>query len=189
MKAILLIAMSLVSFSASANYFKAGLGFNVGGEVEYSAPAGSTTGDWDSTFMTPLLLAYGFDMMGDVYGEVELGYRKHEIKDIGGFTVINEPTFLTAAFNIVGNAPMGAVTLTGGAGAFFGQYDPDDTTSDAGTGFGLQLFGGVDFAVNEAMTIGGELRYMTTVSDIGLDNSVDAEYTSTAVMINAKFGM
>jgi opacity protein-like surface antigen len=188
MKAILVIAMSLVSFSASANYFKAGLGFNVGGEVEYTDPTGTSKGDWDNTFMTPLLLAYGFDMMGDVYGEVELGYRKHEIKDIGGATVINEPTFLTGAFNIVGNAPMGAVTLTGGAGAFFGQYD-SDSALDSGTGFGLQVFGGVDFAVNEAMTIGGELRYMTTVSDIGLEFDNDASYSSTSVLINAKFGM
>ena len=188
MKAILVIAMSLVSFSASANYFKAGLGFNVGGEVQYSDPTGSLTADLDNTFMAPLLVAYGFEVMGDVHGEVELAYRKHEFKDIGGAAVVNEPTFLTGAFNIVGNAPVGAVTLTGGAGAFFGQYDPD-STSDSGTGFGLQIFAGLDLPINEAMTIGGELRYMTTVSDIGLDNNIDAEYSNTAIIINAKFGM
>lgn len=185
MKAILMIAMSLVSFSASANYFKAGLGFNVGGEVEFENSTGSVTGDLDSTFMAPLLVAYGFEVMGDVHGEVELAYRKHEY-DTAGATA--EPTFLTGAFNIVGNAPMGGITLTGGAGAFFGQFD-SDSALDSGSGFGLQLFGGVDFAVNEAMTVGGEVRYMTTVSDIGLDGNTDASYSSTAVMINAKFGM
>ncbi len=185
MKAILVIAMSLVSFSASADYFKAGLGFNVGGEVEFENTGGSATGDLDSTFMAPLLVAYGFEVMGDVHGEVELAYRTHEY-DTAGSTA--EPSFLTGAFNIVGNAPMGGVTLTGGAGAFFGQFD-SDSLFDSGTGFGLQLFGGVDFAINESMTIGGEVRYMTTVTDIGLELDTDATYTSTAVMINAKFGM
>ncbi len=188
MKAILVIALSIVSFSASADYFKAGVGYNFGGDVQYTGTTGSITGDLDSTFMAPLLLAYGFEMMGDVHGEIEVAYRQHEFKDIAGLTVINEPTFLTGAFNIVGNAPLGAVTLTGGAGAFFGQYDPDDT-SDSGTGFGLQIFAGLDLPVSEAMTLGAELRYMTTVSDIGLDNDVDAEYKSTSLIINAKFGM
>jgi opacity protein-like surface antigen len=186
MKLVMVIAMSLMSFSASADYFKAGLGFNIGGEVKDETP-GSTTGssDLDNTFMTPLLLAYGFEMMGDVHGEVELAYRQHEY-DLTGAT--SEPTFLTGAFNIVGNAPMGGVTLTGGAGAFFGQFDAD-SSSGSGTGFGLQLFGGADFAINEAVTLGGEFRYMTTVADIGLDNNADVSYNSMALMFNVKFGM
>lgn len=185
MKAILVIALSIVSFSASADYFKAGLGYNVGGEVEYTDPTGSSKEDLGGTFMAPLILAYGFEMMGDVHGEIELAYRAHEYDDS---TIINEPTFLTGAFNIVGNAPMGGITLTGGAGAFFGQFD-SDSVLDSGTGFGLQIFGGVDFAVNEAMTLGAEVRYMTTVADIGLENDVDGSYSSTAVLFNAKFGM
>ncbi len=184
MKLVLVIAMSLATFSASANYFKAGLGMNIGGEVEVQSP-GTGNFDLDNTFATPILLAYGFDVMGDVYGEVELAYRAHEY-DVTGATA--EPTFLTGAFNIVGTAPMGGVILTGGAGAFFGQFDADSTSGE-GTGFGLQLFGGLDFPINETVMLGGEFRYMTTVSDIGLDNNVDVSYNSMAVMFNAKFGM
>lgn len=185
MKFLMIAMMMFISFQASANYFKGGLGFNVGGEVEYDLPASSTIkGDFDNTFMSPLLLAYGFDMMGDVYGEIEVAYRQHEYDPSG----TAEPTFLTGAFNVVGNAPVGDLTLTGGAGAFFGNFDTD-ANAGSGTGFGLQLFGGVDFALNEDVTLGGELRYMTTVSDIGLDGNIDASYSSTAILFNAKFGM
>ncbi len=186
MKVLLLIAMSLVSLNASADYFKAGLGMNVGGEVKETSPTGSSKTDLDSTFMAPLLLAYGFEMMGDVHGEIEVAYRQHEFDDS---TAIAEPSFLTAAFNVVGNVPMGGVTLTGGAGAFFGQYDSDVSPLGEGTGFGLQLFGGVDFSLGNDVTLGGEFRYMTTVSDISLDLNRDVEYNSMAVMFNAKFGM
>jgi len=186
MKAILVIAMSLASFSASADYFKAGLGYNIGGEVQESSSTGSTSTDLDATFMAPLLLAYGFEMMGDVHGEIELAYRQHEYDNA---TVIAEPTFLTGAFNVVGNVPMGGFTLTGGAGAFFGQFDSDVATLGEGTGFGLQLFGGIDFLLGNDVTLGGEFRYMTTVSDISLDLNRDVEYNSMAVIFNAKFGM
>ncbi len=186
MKFLMIAMMMFTSFQASANYFKAGLGFNVGGEVETEIPAlGTTKSDLDNTFMSPLLLAYGFDMMGDVYGEIEVGYRQHEYDP----SSTEEPTLLTGAFNVVGNAPMGGVILTGGAGAFFGSFDSEDTTAGTGTGFGLQIFGGVDFALNEDVKLGGELRYMTTVSDIGLDNNIDASYSSTSAIFNVKFGM
>lgn len=185
MKTILCIVMSLVSLSASADYFKAGLGYNVGGDVQYSDATGSSTFDLDNTLVSPLLFAFGFEMMGDVHGEIELAYRQHELDS----TATQEPSFLSGAFNIVGNAPMGVVTLTGGAGVFFGKWDADTTVPSSGTGFGLQLFGGLDFLLNDTVSLGTEFRYMTTVADIGLSNNVDAEYNNMAVMFNAKFGM
>ena len=135
--------------------------------------------------MSPLLLAYGFEMMGDVHGEIELAYRANEYDDS---TVGNKPTFLTGAFNIVGNAPLSSVTLTGGAGVFFGQFD-SDANYNTGSAFGLQIFGGLDFPINESVTLGGELRYMTTVTKIGLDNDWDGSYNNTSVLFNVKFGM
>lgn len=185
MKTILSLAMLIFSFNASADYFKLGLGYNMGGEVKAKDSSGSATYDLDNTFMAPLLLAYGFEMVGDVHGELELSYRKHKYDNSQSTA---EPSFLTGAFNVVGNIPTGAVILTGGAGAFFGSFNSDSVAGN-GTGFGLQIFGGVDFPVNEELTLGGEFRYMTTVADIGLDKSVDASYNSMALMFTAKFGM
>ncbi|MBY0385389.1 porin family protein [bacterium] len=184
MKFLTMIAMVLISFNASADYFKGGLGYNMGGEVKFDSTGSSAKSDLDNTFMSPLLLAYGFEMMGDVHGEIELAYRQHKYDP----SVSAEPTFLTVGYNVVGNVPMGGVTLTGGAGAFYGQFDSDSILGK-GTGFGLQLFGGLDFVLNETVTLGGEFRYMTTVADIGLDNNVDASYNSMALMFNVKFGM
>ena len=187
MKAIFVIALSLGSFSASADYFKAGIGYSLGGKVKLdNNGAGPSSIDLDNNFISPLLLAYGFEMMGDVHGEVEVAYSKNDY-DVTGAT--NEPTVLTGAFNIVGNAPLGAVTLTGGAGVTFGSYDSDLAGADAGTAFGLQLFGGMDFPVSEAMKIGAEFRYMTTVTKFDLGSDVDGSYNNTSLIINAKFGM
>ncbi len=187
MKAILVIAMSLVSFSASADYFKAGVGYSLGGEVKLdNNGAGPSSIDLDSNFVSPLLLAYGFEVMGDVHGEVEVAYSKNDY-DVTG--AANEPTVLTGAFNIVGNAPLGAVTLTGGAGLTYGSYDTDLAGADAATAFGLQVFGGLDLPVSEAMTVGAEFRYMTTVTKFDIGSNVDASYNNTSLMINAKFGM
>lgn len=187
MKFFMIALMVFTSFQASADYFKGGIGYNVGGKVSGDHPTLSIPDeDLDSTFLAPLLLAYGFEMVGDVHGEVEIAYRKHEYKDD---TATAEPTFLTGAFNIVGYAPAGGVILTGGAGAFFGNFDSDNSALGKGTGLGLQVFGGFDFQVNEGLKLGGELRYMTTVTDIGLDNDVDASYDSMSVLFNAKFEM
>lgn len=183
-----LLATLLVSFSASANYFKAGLGYAVGGDVKMEGPNvlnGSDKEDIDGSFMSPLMFAYGFEMIGDVHGEVELAYRKN---DLDGGSTLN-PTALTAAFNVVGNAPMGALSLTGGAGVTFGSYDLDLDPFDAGTAFGLQIFGGVDFPINETVSLGGELRYMTTVTDADIGFETDYSYNNTSLMFNAKFGM
>lgn len=190
MKMFFALAILFVSFNASADYFKAGLGYGVGGEAEVEVGPITSKGDFDSTFMTPLILAYGFEMMGDVYGEIEFGYRKNEYEDP---TNLSEPTALTGAFNVVGNAPLGSVTLTGGAGFTFGSYDLDANNYDAGTAFGVQLFGGLDFPINESVTLGGEFRYMTTVTqfDAGTvaGNKVEGTYSNTSVLFNVKFGM
>ncbi len=187
MKLGILLAALLVSFSASADYFKAGLGYGIGGKEKFTDDTSSSTLQLDNALMTPLVLAYGFEIMGDVHGEVELAYRKTEYDENG---VANaEPSALTAGFNVVGNAPMGVVTLTGGAGLLFGSFDSDIVGDDAGTAFGLQLFGGVDFPINETVTLGGELRYMTTVTKADVGSGTDMSYNNTSLIFTAKFGM
>lgn len=184
MKLVVAIAMMFVSFNASADYFKAGLGYAVGGKVKASG-AGSGEADLDTGVPSPLLLAYGFEMMGDVHGELEFSYRSNEY-DVPGATA--EPTFINGAFNVVGNAPMGGVTLTGGAGFTFGSFDPDNAT-DAGTALGVQLFGGVDFPINETVSLGGEFRYLTTITKIDAGSGIDYSYDNASVLFNIKFGM
>jgi hypothetical protein len=190
MKLFMVVMMSLASLNASADYFKAGLGYSVGGEAEVEVGPITSTGDFDNTFMSPLVLAYGFEMMGDVFGEIEFAYRNNEYDDS---TNNSKPTVLTGAFNFVGAAPLGAITLTGGAGFTFGSYDFDANGYDAGTALGVQLFGGLDFPLNETISIGGEFRYMTTVTKIDAGsvagNDVEGSYNNASVLFNVKFGM
>lgn len=185
MKLTMFAAIFLIGLNASADYFKAGLGFGVGGKVKAENSTNSQSVDLENGFSSPLLLAYGFEMIGDTHGEIEFSYRKNEY-DATGATA--EPSFINGAFNVVGNAPMGGITLTGGAGITFGNFDPD-SASDAGTAFGMQFFGGLDFPINEAITLGGEVRYMTTITKIDLGNNVEADYNNTSVLLNLKFGM
>jgi opacity protein-like surface antigen len=185
MKFSMLMATMLMSVSASADYFKAGVGYSVGGEIEVEGPTSTATEDLDGAFLAPLILAYGFEVMGDVHGELEFAYRTTGYdNDVEG-----DPTAMTAGFNLVGNAPMGFATLTGGAGFTFGSYDIDTTGADSGTAFGVQLFGGLDFPINEAVTIGGEFRYMTTLTKFDVADGFEGSYNNTSLLFNVKFGM
>lgn len=187
MKLFTIIAMVLISLNASADYFKGGLGYTIGGDAKLESSVADAEDDLDKTFGSPIVLAYGFEMMGEVHGEVELSYRKND----GETDPSEDVTVLAGAFNVVGNAPMGAITLTGGAGITFGTYDVS-SFDKKGTAFGLQFFGGADFPINETISVGGEIRYMTTITDFEtevLGVEFDGSYKNTALLFNVKFGM
>jgi len=188
-KLLVSAAILLFSFGASANYFKGGLGYSLGGEYEEANNVTSGDVDLDNTFMNPLVLAYGFEIMGDVSGEIELGYSALETDN----NPSAEAKFISGAFNVVGAVPVGPVSLTGGAGAFFGQLDVDLAGYDTATGFGLQAFAGVDFNVTDAFSIGGEFRYRTSLSKFDVadtaNGDLEAEFTNTSLLAVVKFGM
>jgi opacity protein-like surface antigen len=179
MKAIVLLSALLFSVSSYANYFKGGVGYSLSGETKFTGTT-SATRDHDSKVLFPLLVAYGFEITNEVYGEIEVAYRSSEYKD----SALNslDPKVFSGAFNLVGNIPMDSLVLTGGLGATYGKYNNLAFNAKNSTGFGVQAFGGVDFKVQENVTLGAELRYFTTVSDINLGSGTDAEYTNTAVM-------
>jgi opacity protein-like surface antigen len=180
MKALIVLLSGLLfSVSSYANYFKGAIGYSLGGNTKFSGDSvTSETDKHDTQFLFPMLVAYGFEMTNEVYGEVEVAYRSTE------YDVSNsiKPKALTAAFNVVGNVPLDAVNLTGGIGATIGQYGDLAAGFDTGTAFGVQAFGGVDFKIQDNVTLGAELRYFTTITKIDIGSGVDAEFTNTAVL-------
>lgn len=199
MKIFLSFVIIFCALNASADYFKAGLGYSVGGTFEVESPAFTQNeDDLKNMFLSPILVAYGFEIAGDVHGEVELAYSQSEFDINSGGN--EKPTVLTVGMNLVGNAPLGSVILTGGAGITYGNYDSDASVSvgpttydiDSGSAFGLQLFGGLDFPISESVSLGAEFRYMTTVTKIDLEprsSDVEGTFQNTSVLFNVKFGM
>lgn len=184
MRAFVLLSALLFTVNSQANYFKGGVGYSLGGETKFSGNSNASV-DHKDQFLSPLLVAYAFEMTNEVYGEIEVAYRNNEY-DVSGSSNTVRNKVLTAAFNLVGNVPLGVPVLTGGIGATFGRYADLANNVNDGTAFGVQAFGGLDFKIQDNVTIGGELRYMTTISKIDLGNGIDGEYTSTAVMFTFK---
>jgi opacity protein-like surface antigen len=183
MKALVLVLGLLLSVNSYADYFKGGLGYSLGGEVSLSG-AGSGTDDLDSSFLFPIIAAYGFEVYDQFNAEVEVAFRNNDYDETDA-----DASATTVALNAVGAVPVGGAKLTGGLGVLFGSFDPGIALLDAGTAFGIQIFGGVDFPIQDNITLGGEIRYLTTITDADFGNDVDGEYSNTALMFVAKFGL
>lgn len=182
-KALVLLSISLFSLSSQANYFKGGVGYAIGGEVE----SDTVSLDLDNQFLSPLLVAYGIEMYDNLHVELEAAYRMNEY-DVSGNTV--DPKVFTFGVNLAGAFPVSdAVSLAGGIGLTYGKYGDFETGGHDDETLGAQVFAGADFKVQDNITLGGELRYFTTMSDFESSPGTDVSYQQTALMFNAKFSL
>lgn len=187
MKALLSLIICVFALPALAGqgaYFKGGLGYSIGGESKVSIAGLSGSEDLDSSFLHPLLLAYGMHMSETTALEFEFTHRDGEFEGGSDFNALL--LGVNGIFNT--NIDGSSAKPFFGAGLVIGNYEIGE--SDAEFGAGLQLLAGADFLMNEKSSIGLELRHHIQVVkpeyDTGLSEKVEVENTITELLVSYK---
>lgn len=184
----MLLSVSSIAYSAEGSYVSGNLGLAMASDSDLSAPGVSGTMEFDQGFASGIAVGYA---SGNTRIEGEFAYQKNDydklsIDGLGSFDVDGDAT--STAFLVNGYYDYkndSSITPFIGAGLGVATIDVDGisvpgygavTTSSDDTVFAYQIGAGLNFAVNEKVSIDLNYRYFATSDpDFG---EIDAEYSS-----------
>ena len=200
---LLAFTVTMLASQAQAKfvYAKAGVGVGLAARIDVDTvttnPFGAITQEDNTDLGTgfPLLLAVGFKFGPLISLEGEFSYRS--ASEVG-----TEVSFAHSHIgaNIVFNIPLPLLPISPyfGGGALLqipGYPEIDNIKVDWGSGFALQFFGGAYYDINALISIGLDLRYLTTIVGPSDDTSLAAitvdrtsNYSQLAAIANIMFG-
>ena len=188
-KMLMGVLVSLMSVTAMANmgYIKGGLGMSFGGEFEIE----DSNGAFELESSVPFFVTYGYNLSEMLAVEAELSFRNNDAEFDKDSNSESEASVMNFAVNGVFTYPMGmSVTPYFGGGLTVGTYEFGSLDSEMG--IGLQVFGGASYAINNKLSIGGDLRYLLTVSDPEVEiNGEDkgVSYSHFGLLFNLKYSL
>jgi len=193
-----LLCLSSIAYSADAPYVSVNAGVAIANDsdgTDSAPPATSFTVESDAGFAVGAAGGYSF---GDARGEVEIAYQKNNLDQQ---TVSGTPTELTGDTTLLSVLVNGYYDFDTGSpftpfvsgGIGFAKFNindakavgsPNPATNDDDTVFAYQLGAGVDYAINEEVSLGVKYRYLGT-TDPEFD-TVTIDYSGHNVLVGVR---
>jgi len=194
-----LLCFSTIAYSADGPYVSVNAGVAIASDsdvTDSTTPGVTLTVESDAGFAVGGAGGYS---VGNARGEVEIAYQKNSLDQISmlgvPFELTGDTTLLSVLVNGYYDFDMDSPFtpfVSGGIG--FAQFNlndskivgtPDPVTNDDDTVFAYQVGAGVDYAINEEVSLGVKYRYLGT-TDATIEGTTEIEYSSHNVLVGVR---
>lgn len=194
-----LIAMSGTALAEEGYYLGIGGGGSYVHDDEFESGGADTSVEYDWGYAAVGSLGYKYD--NGLRSELELGYRKNDIDDIGGVGAGGDVGTMSAMLNVLYDFDISETALDTyiGAGAGVARIDYDSvgvggvtTLNDNDTVPAVQAIVGASYAVAESTDLFLNYQYFHPINVDFRDtagNRLETDYDSSTILAGLKFNM